>query len=1196
MIDGPALLSDLKQQVTALERHLRPLSESAEPWLKSERQASQEVGHTAGTVDRWLHERQADLAVSWVLGTVFLRFCEDNGLVESPFLAGPQAGPAQERQASYFWNHPGATDSDWILAGFTNMSKSPVIGEAFDDQHGPLFSAEIPADAAKQIISFWRRRREDGVLVHDFTDPELDTSFLVGLYEDLSESAKKAYSLVPTPSFVVDFILDQTLEPAVEEFGMFGLRLIDPVCGSGQFLLSAFHRLLAKWQDAEPTTDRLTLIRRSLSSIHGVDKSASAVAITRFRLLVAVIKAGGRDAFRQIIPAFPLIIANGDSLLEGRGAPGSRSNLFSDTDSHLRVGEALGRYATAGIDLLGAGSYDIVVGNPPYVTVKDKRQDETYRIAYRDVCTGRYALTVPFARRFFDLARSGEVNKRKAGYVGQLTANSFMKREFGRKLIEEFFSDHITLTRIIDTSGAYIPGHGSPTVILVGRNRPADVVDQVFVVVGRRGEPEVPTDPARGLVWQSILRHAAHVGQADEWTQSLSLDRELLRSFPWNLADHDTQAILRSMSSHRPLGDRVARIGYFANTGSDDLFTAVPASFRRAQAEDDQLLVPIITGSEVRDWLAVPQREAFFPRDGRLQPIDIKESSRQLKRLWPYRTILGMRRNYSGRSYFADGRTWYDWHQIANLSSTHQWMITFSWVSTHNHFAILRDHIVPLPSAPVVQFLKGTSELSLIHWVAFLNSSAVCFWLKQHSNSKGRPTVDQTGTGEPWTEYYEFTPARVGELPFPKDPRTNYAVELNQLARELAKTEPAAVIAANHPSRQILAAARGRWEELRARMISLQEELDWEVYRSYGLLANSDGLIAPRNSVPHLSLGERAFEISLARELAAGLEKSTWFVRHRSSPIVELPQHWPTDYKTVIQRRIDAINRNKNIQFLERPEFKRRWASQSWDVRQASALCAWLLDRCESRDLWYEHRNGVLSPRPLTVIQMADYFRSDSAAVEAAKIYAPDKNLQEVLQDIIADQHVPYLAALRLRDSGMRKHAEWEYVWQLQREQDSLTDSKAIGIQPNIPTPPRYSSADFLRVEYWRQRGKYDFPNERFISYPLTSSAVGQPRVLGWAGWNHYEQAQVLAALVEERANVDSWEPEQLVPLLAGLAEILPWVKQWHREVDPVYGQSPADVIMGYLQSQQVRYGLSEKILRSWRPARSKRGRPRKDA
>jgi hypothetical protein len=90
-----------------------------------------------------------------------------------------------------------------------------------------------------------------------------------------------------------------------------------------------------------------------------------------------------------------------------------------------------------------------------------------------------------------------------AGYVGMLTANSFMKREFGKKLIEEFFPS-VDLTHVIDTSGAYIPGHGTPTCILLGRNQPP-AKDTVRTIGGIKGEPRVPADPAQGLVWQSIL-------------------------------------------------------------------------------------------------------------------------------------------------------------------------------------------------------------------------------------------------------------------------------------------------------------------------------------------------------------------------------------------------------------------------------------------------------------------------------------------------------------------------------------------------------------------------------------------------------------------------------------------------------------------------------------------------------------------
>ena len=112
-----------------------------------------------------------------------------------------------------------------------------------------------------------------------------------------------------------------------------------------------------------------------------------------------------------------------------------------------------------------------MVGNPPYITVADSNLNSRYR-ALHSACHRQYQLTVPFAQRFFGLARRAGEDGRGAGHVGQITSNAFMKREFGTKLIAEFFPT-VALTYVIDTSGAYIPGHGTPTVILIGERRRA---------------------------------------------------------------------------------------------------------------------------------------------------------------------------------------------------------------------------------------------------------------------------------------------------------------------------------------------------------------------------------------------------------------------------------------------------------------------------------------------------------------------------------------------------------------------------------------------------------------------------------------------------------------------------------------------------------------------------------------------------
>ena len=78
-------------------------------------------------------------------------------------------------------------------------------------------------------------------------------------------------------------------------------------------------------------------------------------------------------------------------------------------------------------------------------------------------------------------------------------------------------------------------------------------------------------------------------------------------------------------------------------------------------------------------------------------------------------------------------------------------------------------------------------------------------------------------------------------------------------------------------------------------MIALQEELDWECYRLYGLIDD-----VPRcDDPPLLQLGQRAFEVVLARRMAAGEEETSWFIRHGATSITEIPAEWPETYKRV---------------------------------------------------------------------------------------------------------------------------------------------------------------------------------------------------------------------------------------------------------------------------------------------------------
>src|ERR1019366_8126446 len=168
------------------------------------------------------------------------------------------------------------------------------------------------------ILQFFQGRDEaTSELRHDFTDPDWNTRFLGDLYQNLSEFARKRYALCQTPEFVVDFILDRTLTPALDVFGLELTRLIDPTCGSGHFLLAAFDRLFAKWVDREQNGNPRVLAQRALDAVYGVDLNPFAAEIGEFRLLIAALRACGIKRLKDA-PDFRFQIATGDSLLHGR--------------------------------------------------------------------------------------------------------------------------------------------------------------------------------------------------------------------------------------------------------------------------------------------------------------------------------------------------------------------------------------------------------------------------------------------------------------------------------------------------------------------------------------------------------------------------------------------------------------------------------------------------------------------------------------------------------------------------------------------------------------------------------------------------------------------------------------------------------------------------------------------------------------
>jgi hypothetical protein len=1098
------------------------------------------------------------------------------------------------------------------------VGRLPGGGALFDARHNPAYRWDISPDAAKVLVAFWRRTDPgSGRLVHDFSDAGLDTRFLGDLYQDLSESARKKYALLQTPVFVEEFLLDRTLNEALAALPLAKVTVIDPTCGSGHFLLGAFGRLLAAWEREDPMASREVLAQRALDQVAGVDINPFAVAIARFRLLIAALGACGIDRLDRA-PAFRMHVAVGDSLLHG-DEPGQLA--LGDGGRGRFVRHAFSDEDLTSVNAILSRRYAVVVGNPPYITVKDRTLNTAYRQRYQ-TCHMKYALSVPFVERFWELTAT-DAGGGIAGWTAQITSNSFMKREFGKKLVEEFLPT-VDLTHVLDTAGAYIPGHGTPTVILIGRGR-RPVLPVVRAVMGIRGEPSTPSNPGEGQVWTSIVTNIDICGAVNAFVSVENADRITLATHPWSLGGGGASSLKQLIEGQSPsrLSDFAHSIGIVSFTLEDGAYLTDIGTAKR-QRLDDKLLRPMVSGDELRDWALDGNQLAVFPYVQDFQVAVLQEFPEVLRFLWPNRTLLASSLMFGGQTKVECGMGWFEYGRLTSSKLRDPLSITFAEIATHNHFVLDRGGKVFNQTAPVIKLPAGTDEDTHLGLLGLLNSSTACFWLKQVCFPKGGDSVGTEGARVRktlWEERYSFNGTNVGDFPIPKERPTDLAAQLDALAADRLQMHPETSVAEGVFDRVRLQHDRILLAQASEKSISLQEELDWRVYYLYriskGRLDYVDEFDRPIDAPP-VKLGERAFEIVFARKVAEGDEESTWFTRHGSTPVTEVPSHWPPAYRALVERRIEAIQSDPNINLIERPEYKRRWNQPGWEELEQEALTKWLLDRLESPAYW--PTVALQTTRDLAAraavdadfVQVAALLRGDGVALEP------------LIRELTTAEAVPFLPVLRYKPTGLEKRSVWERTWALQRQEDQVDAAVAASMAPrdgeseaaygqrlaaaqkarreaevgSIPRPPKYVAADFLNGTFWRLRGGLDVPKERFIAYPFCGREGDDAPVVGWAGWNHLQQAEALAGWYADRTQGDGWQGEQVVPMLAGMAELVPWLLQWHNALDPVLGDRPGDAYKGWLEEELLAQGVSRDALRRWKPpaTRARRGRPRRQS
>jgi predicted type IV restriction endonuclease len=334
----------------------------------------------------------------------------------------------------------------------------------------------------------------------------LPVAVLGQVYEQvLRLEVRKAGGVYYTPAPIVDHILDATLSPLLKDrspqsaAGRDGtpnrhpLRVLDPSCGSGMFLLAAYDYLLRWYLDAytadgaerwaggrSPRLRRgygddweLTSAERQdilLRHIYGVDIDQRAVEVTKLSLLLRVLEGEPEHA----PPELAGNIKCGNALIEPDFY--DHEPLLPDDESQSRVNVFDWRREFSSA-FASAGGFDAVIGNPPYLDSETMTQ---FIPECRDYCVNKYRAAAGnwdvfcvFIERALGLCRPG-------GYHSFIVPNKLGSANYARS-IRAIIAGENHLTRIRDYAGLPLfPASVYPVVYSVRRQERDDTVPVLY--------------------------------------------------------------------------------------------------------------------------------------------------------------------------------------------------------------------------------------------------------------------------------------------------------------------------------------------------------------------------------------------------------------------------------------------------------------------------------------------------------------------------------------------------------------------------------------------------------------------------------------------------------------------------------------------------------------------------------------------
>ncbi|MCC6129319.1 MAG: Eco57I restriction-modification methylase domain-containing protein [Acidobacteria bacterium] len=491
---------------------------------------------------------------------------------------------------------------------------------------------------------------------------------------------KKAGGVYYTPAYIVDYIVQHTVGELCEGKSpkqMEKLRILDPACGSGSFLLKAYQepldRHLAWYCDHQPEKHRKEVFpgpggdwrlttaekrRIVLNNIYGVDIDRQAVEVTKLSLLLKVLEGENDETLKQhslfgerALPSLEANIKCGNSLI----APQDLGDLAPDQDELRRINPF--SWKTEFPSVFKEGGFDAVIGNPPYIRIQTLQEWAPQEVAlykglYRSAASGNYDMYVVFVEKGLSLMN-------EEGRLGLILPHKFFNAKYGEGL-RRLIAEERRLSGIVHFGDQQVFEKATTYTCLLflegrARKNAAEVAMVPSLSEWRAGALPAAcvTTVPQGQLGNESWAFVAGAGAAL---------LEKLRAIPTKLEDL-TDRIFQGLKTS---ADKIYIVDELARSQK-----CVRVYSRQTEKEhllEAELLHPLVKGGDSRPYLlTTTARRILFPyaanTDGAVQLLSAAELRSRYPMTWQYlsenKAYLESREDgrMAGPGWYAFGRT-----------------------------------------------------------------------------------------------------------------------------------------------------------------------------------------------------------------------------------------------------------------------------------------------------------------------------------------------------------------------------------------------------------------------------------------------------------------------------------------------------------------------------------------------------------